>query len=107
MKLEEIFKQVQTGELSIEAALERTRGGDASDADHALTGFEDLDFARLDTARAERRGFPETIFCPGKSDEQIVRILSRFSESESLVLASRATPEQFTAVRAVLPRARY
>ncbi|MCR9142181.1 MAG: nickel pincer cofactor biosynthesis protein LarB [bacterium] len=109
MKLEDILKQVHAGELSIEAALAQANSTpatpDASGTDAA--GFADLDFARLDTARAERRGFPETVFCPGKTDEQIVQILSRFRESESLVLASRATPEQFAVVRSALPDAKY
>ncbi len=109
MNLERILEQVASGELPVAGALE-VLGASAKDpgaSGEALAGFADLDFARLDTARAARRGFPETVLCPGKSDEQLIGILSRFRESESLVLASRATPEQFAAVQAQIPGARY
>lgn len=106
--LKKILQQVQSGDLTIESAAQAVRNMNTTGtAQASLTGFADLDFARLDIARAERRGFPETILCPGKSDEQIVQILLRFRESESLVLATRATPEQYTAVRAALPDAQY
>ena len=104
--IENILLRVQSGELSVDAAA-RMFAAPTHSSSTAPAGFADLDFARIDTARAERRGFPETIFCPGKTSEQIVEILRRFRESESLVLASRATPEQYATIRAALPDAVY
>jgi len=52
--------------------------------------FEDLGFARVDHHRALRCGFPEVIFCQGKSPEQAVAIAAAMRERGSTVLASRA-----------------
>src|SRR5437870_1820902 len=55
--------------------------------------YEDLGFAKLDSHRNLRRGFPEVILCLGKTPERIVEIARRMSESQGLVLATRASPE--------------
>lgn len=52
--------------------------------------FADLGFARPDMHRALRQGFPEVIYCPGKSAEQIFAIATTLREAHSLVLATRA-----------------
>lgn len=52
--------------------------------------FADLGFARPDMHRAIRQGFPEVIYCPGKSAEQIVAIAKKLLEAHRLVLATRA-----------------
>src|SRR5205823_6216238 len=54
---------------------------------------EDLGFAKLDSHRDLRRGFPEVILCLGKSPERIVEIARRMSESQRLALATRASRE--------------
>lgn len=69
--------------------------------------YLDLTFARLDTHRELRRGFPEVIFCPGKSTEQIAEITRALQEGTEPILATRATPEDFKAIQRVAPRARY
>ena len=69
--------------------------------------YEDLGFARVDHQRYLRRGFPEVIYCPGKSVEQIVAIVERLVASGGTVLATRAEPAVFDAVKAVQPRAEY
>ena len=82
-RLMALLQAVREGEVSLEDALARLR----------RLPFEDLGFARLDTHRALRAGAPETVYCPGKSPEQIVAILGRLAESHANVLATRATPE--------------
>jgi len=67
----------------------------------------DLGFAKVDTDRLRRCGFPEVIFCPGKTDGQIVHIMKAMRKAGQNVLATRATPEQFRAVRKALPAAVY
>jgi len=51
--------------------------------------FEDLGFARVDHHRALRTGYPETIFCQGKTPAQVVAIAHRLAAAESVVLATR------------------
>jgi NCAIR mutase (PurE)-related protein len=95
--LRELLEQVQTRDVTIEEALSRLRG----------FPYEDLGFARLDSHRTLRRGFPEVVFCPGKTTEQIVRIVQAISARDGRLLAARARPEVAEAVQAVLPQAVY
>lgn len=71
------------------------------------SGFEDLGFARLDTGRKERTGFPETVFCQGKEDSFLREIFKRLYEKNGEVLGTRASAAQFEVVKAVLPEVRY
>ncbi len=60
--------------------------------------FEDLGFACIDHHRQIRRGFPEVIYCPGKSTEQIIQIFESLAEKGNNVLATRAEPHIFEAI---------
>ena len=71
------------------------------------SGFEDLGFARLDTGRKERTGFPETVFCQGKEDSFLREIFKRLYEKNGEVLGTRASAAQFEVVKAALPEVRY
>ena len=62
--------------------------------------FEQLPFATVDHHRALRCGHPEVIFCPGKTVEQTVEIARRLAGGSGCVLATRASGEQITALRA-------
>ena len=60
------------------------------------------DFAHLDVDRARRRGYPEAIYCEGKTPEQVGAIASSLREVEQTTLFTRARPEHAEAVLAVL-----
>jgi len=64
-------------------------------------------FSTLDHERMERTGFPEVIFCPGKTDEQIASIAVALAARSPVVLASRASNSSYQAVRTLLPDAVY
>jgi NCAIR mutase (PurE)-related protein len=96
--LNELLKNVQQGTLSVDDAMESLRG----------FPYEDVDgFARLDSHRSLRKGFPEVVFCPGKTTEQIVQIVARIREREGRVMAARASAEVAEAMQAALPDAVY
>lgn len=97
-RLAALLGGVQTGEVSVTDALERLR---------SLPYDSVGDFANLDTHRAVRTGAPEVVYCPGKSEEQVAAIMERLLAHSDRVLATRATPAQFAAVRDVLPQAVY
>lgn len=80
--VEELLKDVQTGYLSIEAALARLK----------VLPYESLEFATLDHHRGIRQGFPEVIFCQGKTEAQVVEIFRRMNAMEPVVLATRVDP---------------
>jgi len=69
--------------------------------------FVDLGFARVDTDRAERCGFPEVIFGAGKTPEEVVAIGRVLLEKNGVVLVSRATAEQHRALATIYPTARW
>ena len=93
------MEQVKGGQVEIDEAMERLRH----------LPYEDLGFARVDHHRQLRKGFPEVIFCPGKTIEQIVRIFESLASRGNNVLATRAQPEAFEALvrTGKFPNARY
>ena len=72
-----------------------------------MTGFDELGFAKIDNHRAERRGFPEAIFCEGKTPEQVAQIVQKMNVGKSNILATRASAEAFAAVKELTPEAEY
>lgn len=86
--LRELLKGVAEGTVSTE------------DAEKALKTlpFEDLNFVNIDNHRSLRTGYPEVVFCQGKTAEQVGIIMSRLAETSNSVLGTRATREQYEAV---------
>jgi len=83
--------------------LEQFRAGKAG-REKVLRAFQaapvaDLGFARVDTHRALRRGFPEVIFGAGKTPQQVATIAAKLMEHEHRVLVTRITPDHVNAVR--------
>jgi NCAIR mutase (PurE)-related protein len=69
--------------------------------------FEDLGFARVDTHREVRQGFPEVILGVGKTPAQIATIAQRIVGRGQTLLVTRATRDAFDAVRAMAPGSEY
>lgn len=67
--------------------------------------FEDLGFARIDHHRRVRQGFPEVIFGPGKTPDQIAAIAARIVAAGHSLLVTRTTPEAFRLVSGPVPDA--
>lgn len=96
-RLRQLLERVQAGETAVEEALLSLRS----------LPYEDLGFAKLDHHRTLRNGFPEVVYCPGKTTEHIIAILDKLTARASKVLASRATPDVAKAVQEVFPNAVY
>jgi NCAIR mutase (PurE)-related protein len=96
-KVRLLLEQVASGDQSIDGAIS------------ALLSlpYEDLGFATLDHHRTLRWGFPEVIFCSGKTPEQVALIAARLAEQSPRVLGTRASREQYDAARLHLPDLRY
>lgn len=69
--------------------------------------YENLQFARVDHHRHLRRGFPEVIYCPGKTVDQIAAIFKHLAASGDTVLATRADEDAYEAVRTLFPAVRF
>ena len=67
--------------------------------------YKDLGFAKVDTHRVLRKGFPETVFCKGKTIEQIIGIIKTLAKEENNILATKATFEIFNSVKKIFPKA--
>lgn len=67
--------------------------------------FEELGFARIDHHRTLRQGFPEVIFCEGKTVEQVIAIADRIVSSGATLLATRTNAEMRDALVAKYPEA--
>lgn len=70
-------------------------------------GYDDLGFAKLDTSREERTGFPEVVLCEGKPDAYLPYIFQRLVAADGRALGTRASEHQASLVREVLPQATY
>jgi len=95
--LRKLLTEVKSGELNVDKALERLRH----------LPYEDMGFAKIDSHRNLRRGFPEVIFCERKTVDQIVQIAGKMLETNSNLLATRASREVYEAVREIEPSAEY
>lgn len=97
MDVNQLLNAVKNGEVTIEEAENELK----------KLPYEDLGFAKLDHHRSLRSGFPEVIFCQGKTSEQIVKIFKRFIAADAKVLATRASEQQYEEVRKAVPDAVY
>jgi NCAIR mutase (PurE)-related protein len=93
------------------ALLEGVRAGtvtlDAAVAAMRNLPFEELGFAKVDHHRAVRKGFPEVIFCQGKTAEQVAEIAHSLHRAGSTLLATRADAAAYQAVLQRVPVAQY
>ncbi len=62
-------------------------------------------FAELDHDRLRRRGYPEAVYCSGKTPEQLTAIAAAVRRRPGVTLFTRAGPSHASAVLAVLPEA--
>ncbi len=96
-----LLDAVKHGHLDTEPATARLRQA------MATASINDLGYARIDTDRERRQGFPEVILGLGKSAAQIASIAERIIGHGQTLLVTRATPEAFDAVRVAVPAADY
>lgn len=97
MNIRDMLAEVRNGTMSVEEAEGLLR----------RQPFEDLGYAKLDTHRKLRLGFPEVIFCSGKADEHLLAIFGRLYEEEGEVLGTRASRQQYELIAAQYPQAQY
>ena len=95
METREILNKVKNHEITVE------------DAEHFFRRepFEEMGYAKLDTHREIRSGFPEVIFCSGKADEHLLQIFGRLYEENGEVMGTRASQAQCDLIQAVYPQA--
>ncbi len=93
--LRQLLEQVQSGTLPLADAFERLR----------TPAVADLGFAHVDLQRRQRCGFPEVIFCQGKTCDWVAGVVAKLVEAGQDCLATRLSDEQFAHLAALYPDA--
>lgn len=97
MELRDMLEKVRAGEVSVEEA-ERY---------FSRKPFEDMGYAKLDTQRELRSGYPEVVYCSGKADGHLLHIFETLYRENGEVLGTRASRKQYELVRESIPKIRY
>jgi hypothetical protein len=82
-RLKKILEKVKSGDLPVDEAFNSLR----------TLPYDDVGYAKLDLHRSIRTGFPEVVFCQGKTSEQAVEIVKRLAGHHVKVLATRVAPD--------------
>ncbi len=96
-RLKTLLEDVKAGRVEISEALALLRD----------LPYQDLGYALLDHHRGLRKGFPEVVFCQGKTPGQVAELLAELSRHHDRVMATRADEETFRAVKESVPKAIY
>jgi NCAIR mutase (PurE)-related protein len=96
-KLELLLNQFKNGEVDLPSTLSTLK----------QLPFEDMGFAKVDHHRALRTGYPEVVFCQGKTHEQVEKILQSLEKHNDHILMTRAEPELFQRLEKVDSRLVY
>ncbi|NHJ32491.1 MAG: nickel pincer cofactor biosynthesis protein LarB [Asgard group archaeon] len=89
--LESLLKDFKEGKIQLEKVLERLKE----------LPFEDLGYAKVDHHRALRKGFPEVVYCPSKTLDQIIGIFKSLIDRNENILLTRATEEIYNELKKI------
>jgi NCAIR mutase (PurE)-related protein len=96
-ELKKLFNRVRNGEIGINEAVKRLTD----------ISFTDLGHTKVDDLRELRTGYPEVIFCSGKTVDQVRDIVQHMLTGTQDILATRATDEMYEAVKEICDEAEY
>jgi NCAIR mutase (PurE)-related protein len=95
MDLRNLLEQLKAGKLDVDGVLEKLD----------QPAEVNLGFAHVDLQRRERCGFPEVIFCQGKSGEWVESVVEKLVEAGQDCLATRVSEEQAQGLGRRFPQA--
>ncbi|MCD4690497.1 nickel pincer cofactor biosynthesis protein LarB [bacterium] len=96
-QIRRLLDDVRSGSIQIDEAMSKLKG----------LPYEDLGFAKIDTHRDLRTGFPEVVFCEGKSPEHLTAVAGAIAARGGLLMATRADQAAVDAIRQAVPDAVY
>ena len=97
MDTRKILEQLKDGKITVEDAEKKLK----------VQPYEELGYAKLDTHRELRSGFPEVVFCSNKADEHLLNIYKSLYEKDGRVLGTRANEHQYNFIKKVFPQVQY
>lgn len=96
-EIKKLLESVKNNEIGIDSAVKQI----------SELPYKELDFAKIDNHREIRVGYPEVIYCEGKTTEQVVKIIEYMLTKNNNILATRASKEMYEKVSIICPEARY
>ncbi|MDR2038315.1 MAG: nickel pincer cofactor biosynthesis protein LarB [Bacteroidales bacterium] len=96
-QIRSILESVQQGKQNIDGALEQLKD----------LPFTELGFAKIDNHRQLRTGYPEVIFCSGKTIDQSEEIIRLMYQRNNNILATRVSEELFHRIKGIYPETEY
>lgn len=97
MNLRELLEDIKNNKIDIDKALEKLKN----------LPYEDLGYANIDHHREVRTGYPEVIYCEGKSDDQILGIIEKMTEKDSNILGTRCRKETYEKIKLIYSKVEY
>lgn len=92
-----LLEDVKDNKINIEEAIEKLED----------LPFKDLGFAKIDNHREIRVGYPEVIYCEGKTVEQVRNIIEFMLTKNNNILGTRANEEMYNAVKKICEESEY
>ncbi|HPC99793.1 MAG TPA: nickel pincer cofactor biosynthesis protein LarB [Acetivibrio sp.] len=89
--LRKLLEKVKDGNVTVDEALLELK----------KLPFEDLGFVKVDHHRNIRNGYPEVIYCQGKTAEQVKKIVEKLMESNNNIMATRADVKVYEAIKEI------
>jgi len=96
-EVEKLLNEVKNGNTSVDKALDVLKS----------FPYSDLGFARIDHHREMRTGYPEIIYCAGKTILQVREIFRVMIKNENNVIGTRAGRDMYDAVKKITVKAVY
>lgn len=97
MDIRGLLEQVKNNDIDIDIAMEKLKD----------LPYEDIGYANIDHHRQIRNGYPEVIYCEGKSDEHILGIIKKMREKGSNILGTRCRKETYEKIKSLYPHCEY
>jgi hypothetical protein len=91
------LRSIKNGDISIEDGLDKLKE----------LPYSDLGFAKIDNHRELRVGYPEVIYCEGKTVGQIKDIVKLMLTKDVNILGTRASREMYEGVKEICTDAEY
>ena len=96
-ELEKLLTDVKDGRKTVEEAFEVLKS----------FPYSDLGFARIDHHREIRTGYPEIVYCSGKTIDQVIGIIRVMAEKENNIIGTRVSSEMYDRIKVIFPEVRY
>lgn len=96
-ELRNLLENIKDNKIGVEEGIEKLKD----------LPFKDLGYAVVDNHREIRVGYPEVIYCKGKTVDQVKGIVECMLTKDNNILGTRASKEMYKAVKEICPYAKY